>query len=156
MTNLKSPGGFSEKYILESPLFGFFQDYPNVVNFVCNFYHWQDAKWCIRYVTVFIEPLRNGENCAKKLIFWVILWVFLCTPSSTLWITLQDFAKWKTFLIYIYICDKFHHYRICGSEIKNFQSFLINSASMKWPLFGYFLAPISPNIVRSCWNFKQS
>ena len=40
-------------------------------------------------------------------------------------------------LIKIYICSNFHQYSICNCEIKNFQNF-IDSASMKWPLFGFF------------------
>ena len=43
----------------------------------------------------------------------------------------------------IYICGKFHHYSICGCEVKDFW---IDAASMKWPLFRVFWALTFPNI----------
>ena len=46
--------------------------------------------------------------------------------------------------IKIYTCGKFHHYGICGYEIKDFW---IDSTSMKGPRFG---ALTFPNIVQSC------
>ena len=39
------------------------------------------------------------------------------------------------YLIRIYIYCKFHHYSICGCEVKDFW---INTASTKWPLFIVF------------------
>ena len=53
------------------------------------------------------------------------------------------FCKMKN-LIKIYICVKFHHYRICGGEVEDFW---IDSASMKWPLFRVFWALAFPNII---------
>ena len=112
------------------------------------------ARWCISYAMVFIEVLRKDQNWAKKLIF---LWVFLFMPSNTLWITSQDFAKWKTLLRYISVV-KVYWYSICGSKIKNFQSFLywfsIHEMAPCW-VFLVFFTLISPRIVRSWWNFDQ-
>ena len=36
------------------------------------------------------------------------------------------------------------------AKLKFFKVSCIDSASMKWRLFGFFLALIPPNIVRSC------
>ena len=88
-------------------------------------------------------------NWTKKLVFWLILRGFLFMPSDTLWVTPQDFARWKTLLRYIiHIRGKFHQFSICGCEVKNFQNFLYWSASIKWPFFGVSWAVIPPNIVR--------
>ena len=76
-----------------------------IINFVWNFGQWWHARWCIRYSTVLFEVLRNAWNLTKKLVFWLILRGFLFMPSEifvyTLWVTLKDFAKWKTLLWYI-------------------------------------------------------
>ena len=62
----------------------------------------------------------------------------------------QRFCQRKD-LIKIYICVKFHQDSICGCEVKNF---CINSASMKWPLFGVFWVITPPNycsiLLKSC------
>ena len=86
----------------------------------------------------FFEVLRNGQNWAKKLIFLLILKVFLFTPSYTLWDTPQDFANWKTFLRYI--CGKLHQYSICGCELVFLYWFSIHEMAPFWD----FLGPYSP------------
>ena len=70
-------GGRGEVYV--PPFFGGITPL-NVVNFVWNFDQWWNARWYIKYATIFIEVLRNGWNCAKKLIFlthFKFFWVFL-------------------------------------------------------------------------------
>ena len=62
----------------------------------------------------FFEVFRNCLIWAKKLIFWLILHPMRHTPR---------FCQMKD-LIKIYICGKFHQYRICGCEMKDFQVFL--------------------------------
>ena len=57
----------------------------------------------------------NGQNLAKKAVFWIILTGFLSMPSYDLWGTSQDFCKWKTSLKYI--PGKFHQYTICGCQV---------------------------------------
>ena len=73
----------------------------------CNFDQWQYARWCIRYATVFIETLRNGRNWANKLILLAHFKTFLFILSYTLWVTPQDFAKWKTLFRYISVISFF-------------------------------------------------
>ena len=64
-----------------------------------------------------------------------------------LWITPQDFAKWQILLRYTYICGRFHQYSIWKVvKLKIFKVSSIDSASMKWPLFGFFW-PLSPQIL---------
>ena len=50
----------------------------------------------------FFEVLRNDLNWTKKLIFWLMLRVYLFTSLCTLWDTPQDFAKWKN-LFHLFI-----------------------------------------------------
>ena len=93
------------KTVIFRLLFGIFlaRTPKNAVNFVLNFDQWWHTRWwCIRFATALIEVLRNGQNWAKKLIFWLILRGFLFTLSYTLWVTSQDFANWKTLLRYIF------------------------------------------------------
>ena len=88
----------------------------------------------------FIKVLRNDQNWAKILIFWLILGGFfgvVLYPMNFI----PRFCQMKYLIkiyiyiyIYIYICGKFHHYSICSCEI----NFFIDSASMKWPLFRFF------------------
>ena len=75
--------------------------------------------------------------------FWLILWVFLFMPSYTLSYA-PRFCQMKD-LIKIYICGKFHHYSICGCDVKDFW---IDAASMNWPLFRVFWALTFPNILK--------
>ena len=67
----------------------------------------------------------------------------------------QDFAKWKTVLRNIFVVS-FISIAYVVVKLKIFKVFCIDSASMKWPLFGFFWVLTSSNIVRSCWNFDQS
>ena len=62
----------------------------------------------------FFEVFRNGPNWAQKLIFLLILHPMRDPPRIC---EMKDLIK-------IYICGKFHQYRICGCEIKKCQSFL--------------------------------
>ena len=72
------------------------------------------------YATVIIEVLRNSQNWAKN------------TPFELR----QRFCQIKEDLMTIYICGNFHQCRIFGCEVKRF--YRIDSAPMKWPLFGGF------------------
>ena len=40
-------------------------------------------------------------------------------------------------------------------KLKYFKVFYIDSASMKWAIFGFFWALTLPNIVQFCWRFDQ-
>ena len=70
---------------------------------------------------------------------------FLFMPSYTLWVTPQDFAKWKTLLRYISIVS-FISIAFVVVKLKIFKVFRIDSASMKWPLLGGF-GPLLPQIL---------
>ena len=83
--------------------------------------------------------------------FWLILWVFLFMLSYSLWVTPQDFAKWKILLRYIPVVSVIS-IAFVVVKLTIFKDFCINSASMKWLLFG---ALTPPNIVQPCWNFDQ-
>ena len=80
-----------------------------------------------------------------------ILKTIIC--STALWVTPQDFAKWKTLIRYI--CGKFHQYNICGCKVKNFQLFSYWFSIHEMVPYSIFLGPYSLNIVWSCWNFDQ-
>ena len=95
-----------------------------------------DNKMMHQIFSSFLKDiLRNGQNWAKKLIFWLNLRVFLFTPYEIH----SKILPIKS-LIKIYICVKFHQYSICGCEIKNFQSILywfsINELAPFWDLLG--------------------
>ena len=115
----------------------------NFVNFVWDFDQWWQARWFIRYATVFIKVLRNVQSWAKKLIFWFTLrgffvYVFL-DPMSYI----PEFFQMKD-LIKIYICGTFHNYSICGCEVNNFQSFLFYFSILKMAPSGFFLGLYCP------------
>ena len=78
----------------------------------------------------------------KKLFFVSFCEVFFM-PSYTLWITLQDFAKWKTLLRYIFLVSSVSIAYVVV-KLKCFKVSCIDSASMKWLLFGFF-GSYSPN-----------
>ena len=75
----------------------------------------------------------------SKLIFWPILIVLLFMASYTLWVTPQHFGKWKTLLGYISVVS-FINIAFVFVELKIFKIFRIDSAAMKWSLFGGFSA----------------
>ena len=106
------------------------------MNFVWNF-----AWWCIRYATVFIEVLGNGQSQAKKLSF--SFYTFLYPVSYA-----PRFCQMKD-LIKVYICGKFHQYSTCGCEIKNFESFSYWFSIHEMAPFGGFWALTPTNIVQS-------
>ena len=121
-----------------------------------QFWPWH-ARWCIKYVTVFIEVLKNGQNWGKKLIFWLILWVCLFMPSYTLWITPQDFAKWKTLLRYISVVSIIS---IAYEVVKLFEFFWLLFLFKLWiaynRTFTYtFWIPSSSFWVFAILNFTQ-
>ena len=93
----------------------------------------------------FFEILRNCRNWAKKLIWLLILRVFLFIPLYTLWDTPQELANWKTLLRCI--CGKFHQYSICGCEIKNFQNFFVLIQHQWNGPYLEFFGPLLPQIV---------
>ena len=89
----------------------------------------------------------------RKLYFLLILWVFLLKPSYTLWITPQDFAKWKTLLRYISVVS-FISVAYVVVKLKISKILVLIENPWNSPFLG-FLALIPPNIVPSCWNFDQ-
>ena len=71
-----SGGGRSSPIFVKGP-----RTPKNVFSFDWNFDQWWRTRWWIRYATVFIEVVRNGQNWAKKLIFWLIL-IFCSYPLT--------------------------------------------------------------------------
>ena len=63
----------------------------------------------------------------------------------------QDFANLKILLRYSSVVS----FISTGHVIVKFKVFCIDSAPMKWLLFGVFLELIPLNIVRSCLKFDQ-
>ena len=61
--------------------------------------------------------------------------LFLFMPSYTLWVTSQNFAKWKTLLRYISVVN-FISIAFVVVKLKIFKVFRIDSAFMKWSLLG--------------------
>ena len=92
-------------------------------------FYWSIKKW---------SELRQKS-------FWLILWAFLFMSSCTLWVTLQDFAKWKT-LRCIFVIS-FISIAFVVVKLKFFKLFGIDSASMK-PFLGFFW-PFFPKILFS-------
>ena len=88
----------------------------------------------------------------KSWFFWLILFFFM--SSFALWVTSYNFDKWKTLLRYISMAS-FINIVFVVVKLRIFKAFDIQSASMKWPLFGSFCALTPPDIVRFYWNFKQ-
>ena len=82
------------------------------------FDQWWDARWYIRYATVFIV-LRNGWNWVKKTDFLAHLHSFfgyaLLYPTSFA----PTFCELKEF-IKIELCVRFYQCRICGCEVSSF------------------------------------
>ena len=119
----------------------------NVVKFIWYFEQWCNAKQYIRYVTVFIQFQRNGQNWAKKLIFWLISRGFSFTPSYALLFTPQSPAKLKvlwrcitvvSFITVAFVVAKFYIFKCFGSSRKLDVRLLL----------GGFLARTVPNSVR--------
>ena len=63
--------------------------------------------------------------------FWKVFFVY------ALWITPQDFVKWKTLLIHIFVVSSISIAYVVG-KLKIFKVSCIDSAFMNWPLFGIF------------------
>ena len=124
----------------------------NHVNFVSNFDQWRHTRWCIRYTTAFIEVLRNGQNWAKRMIFWLILRGFLFTLSYTQQVKLQDFANLKTLWRYIFVVRVSSVYHMWLRGLK-FSKFLNRFSIMKWPLFWIF-RPYSPKYCLILQKFR--
>ena len=99
----------------------------------------------------FYWSIKKWSELRQKY-FWFILWAFLFMSSCTLWVTLQDFAKWKT-LRYIFVIS-FISIAFGGGEIKIFQTFL-DWFSIHETLSWVFWALSPQNIVQFCWNFDQ-
>ena len=97
---------------------------------ICLCCYWSIEKW---------------SKSGYKLTFWLILRVFLFTPSYTLWVTPQDFSKWKTLLRYISAVS-FINIAYAVVELKSFKVFRINSAT----LFGFW------GLMKPFWGFWDS
>ena len=80
------------------------------------------------------------EIGSKNWFFYFTLRSFLCMLCYTLWVMPQDFANWKILLRYSSVADLIR----TGYVVVKFKVFFIDSASMKWSLFGVFLAPYLP------------
>ena len=65
--------------------------------------------------------------------------VFLLMASYTLWVTRQHFDKWITLLRYISVVS-YVNIAFTVVKFKIFKVFRIDSAAMKWSLFGGFSA----------------
>ena len=117
---------------------------PYVVKFNWNVEQWCNARYCIKYVKVFIVPLKTGWNLAKK----IILTRFSFMPSYALRVTSRYFNKLKTLLRYIIVL-RFIITAFVVVKIKIFKDFHTDSASMKWHLFWSFRALTSLNVVQS-------
>ena len=103
---------------------------------ICNDFYCSIKKW-----------MKFGQ----KRIFWLILRGFLFTLSGTLWVTSQDLAIWKNLLRNVFVVS-FFSIAYVVVKLKTFRCFRIDSASMKWSLFGFFLGSYSP---KYCFNFLQ-
>ena len=97
---------------------------------ICLGCYWSIEKW---------------SKLDYKLTFWLILRVFLFTPSYTLWVTPQDFSKWKTLLRYISVVS-FINIAYAVVELKSFKVFRINSATR----FGFW------GLMKPFWGFLDS
>ena len=97
---------------------------------ICLGCYWSIEKW---------------SKLGYKLTFWLILRVFLFTSSYTLWVTPQDFSKWKTLLRYISAVS-FINIAYAVVELKSFKVFRINSAT----LFGFC------GLMKPFWSFLDS
>ena len=87
----------------------------------------------------------------KNSFFWLILRGFLFISFYTIWVTSQDFGKWKTLLTFL--LGKFHQYSICGCEVKNFRSFSCLFSIHKMAPFWDFLDPYSPKYCSTLLKF---
>ena len=65
-------------------------------------------------------------------------------PSFTLWVTSQDFGKWKSLLRYISVVG-FITIAFVVVLLKIFKFFCIDSASMEYSHLGFFWGAYSPN-----------
>ena len=133
----------------------------NADNFAWNFDQWWHTRWCNIYATAFIEIIRNGQNFAKKLIFWgnferFFVYVLLHPMNYV-----PRFYQWKD-LIKIHICrESFISIAYVVVKSKIFKVFQIETASWSGSFWGgsrggvgvLGLSLTPPNIDRSCWNF---
>ena len=114
----------------------FGQNSPKCSQFCLTFDQRWYTRWCIRYATGFIGVLRNSRNLAKNWFFdqfWKNFFVYaLLHPMSYI----SSFYQMKD-LIKIYMVS-FISAEFVVVKLKVFKFFLINSASMKWPLLGFF------------------
>ena len=97
---------------------------------ICYGFYWSIKKW---------------SKLGQKVDFLFILRVFLFMPSYTLWVTPQDFAKWKTLLRYISVVS-FISIAFVVVKLKIFKVFRIDSAFMQWPFLRVF-GPLLPQIL---------
>ena len=148
-----SGGGSSSPIFVKGP-----RTPKNVSSFVWNFDQWWRTRWWIRYATVFIEVLRNGQNWAKKLIigsFWEFFVCGILHPMSYV----PRFCQMKD-LIKIYVCGKFHHYSICGCELRSFlHGFSIHEMTPFWvfgPLFPKILFDLAEILNRGSLPIRQT
>ena len=96
---------------------------------------WHKFFWKVKWSKFDQKTWFFGSFCEQTNFFvYALLHLMNCTPR---------FCQMKD-LFKIYICGRFHQYSICGCEIKIFKVSCIESASMKWPLIGFF-GPYSPN-----------
>ena len=99
----KISGGGVFRKVYPQPPCSTFPGIAQRCQFCLQFRPMMSCKWCIRYATAFIDVFRNGQNWAKKLIFWLVLWIFLFTPSQTYELHPKILPNWKTLLRYIYV-----------------------------------------------------
>ena len=114
-----------------SGLIGF--KFPPVIK--CNLIH--------QIMEGFYNILKNGQNWAKKPIFWVIFRGFSLTPSNALRVAPQILRQIKG-LIKIHNRGKFHLYSVCGSQVIKFQIVSWRCSIHEMAHFGGFLSPFSP------------
>ena len=98
----------------------------------------------------FYWSIKKWLKLGQKADFLLILSVFLFMPSYTLWVTPQDFAKWKTLLSYISVVS-FISIAFAVVKLEIFKVFRIDSAFMKWPPLGGF-GPLVPQML---FNFAK-
>ena len=88
----------------------------------------------------FFEILRNGRNC-----FFFVYTLIHPMRYTPRFCQLKNLVKMRLYVV------SFISVAYVVVQLKVFKSFFcINSASMKWPLFGTFWALTLPNIVWSC------
>ena len=116
---------------------------PNAVEFFWNLEQSCSTRQSITYDTVFDIVLKIPGNGAEKPIFWLFLRDFLTTPSYSLRVTPQFFAKSKVLWWYI-IMVSFISLAFVVPKLKIFKCFHGNCSSHKMGPSWVFLGPFFP------------